>query len=155
MRAVNSVGASPWSEGMIGAHPSCLRGAVAVGFSFVVTTESGSVENLGDCARERGITALYALHDAQYISYIIDAQSWPECFRGAVSDGFSFVLARGDTVQATVACAQAHGISSLYALEDGAWVSYVVGAPPFVNAAFIDVFSNGVPALTPLLVRQD
>ena len=201
VRAVNSVGSSPWSEGMIGAHPSCLRGAVAVGFSLVVTTADETVEDLGDCARDRGITALYALHDSQYVSYIVGApafvnrsfreqypdgvpaltplvaksdqhatpdpgagwsdeqlrraQSWPECFRGTVSEGFSFVLARGDTVQGTVACAEARRVSALYALEDGAWVSYIVGAPPFVNAAFIDLFANGVPALTPLLVKQD
>ena len=201
LRAVNSVGASPWSEGRIGAHPSCLRGAVAVGFSFVVTTEPGSVEDLGDCARDRGITALYAPHDGEYASYIVGApllvnrsfreqypdgvpaltplvakseqhatpdpgarwsveqveraRSWPECLRGSVSHGFSLVLARGDTVRGTVACAEARGVSSLHALEDGSWVSYIVGAPPFVNASFLDLFPDGVPTLTPFLVKQD
>lgn len=201
VRAVNAVGSGPWSEGVIGDHPSCLRGAVAVGFSLVVTTEDSSLEDLASCVDERGITALYALHDNQYVSYFLgapafvnqsfhdlyaegvpaltplvvkseqhatpdpgagwsaeqiqSARSWPECFRGTVSDGFSFVLARGNTVQGTVACAKAHGGSSLYALDDGVWVSYMVGAPPFVNVSFIDLFPDGVPALTPLLVKRD
>ena len=53
----------------------CLRGAVASGFSLVVSA-GGSVEELEACAQSRHVTALHALHDGEYVSYILGAQEF-------------------------------------------------------------------------------
>ena len=37
------------------------------------STQGGSIEELEDCARGRHVTALYALDDGEYISYILEA----------------------------------------------------------------------------------
>ena len=40
-------------------------------------------------------------------------------------------------------------------LSDGEYVSYVIGAPEFVNARFRGLFPDGIPAATPLTVRSE
>ncbi len=44
---------------------------------------------------------------------------------------------------------------ALYALHQGDWVSFILGAPDFVNRPFRDLFPDGVPPVTPLVVRSD
>ena len=73
-----------------GPAPECLRGAVTVGFSLVVS-EGGSIENVDACARSRNVTALYTLYTldgGEYVSYIPGA---PEL----VNDRFSALYAGG------------------------------------------------------------
>ena len=54
----------PWAQ--------CLRGDVAAGFTLVVF-EGGSVDDLVACAGRRHVTALYALHDGEWVSHILAA----------------------------------------------------------------------------------
>ena len=174
---------------------SCLRGDVAAGFNLVIFA-GGSVGDLVACAEGRGVTALYALHEGAYISYILSAppfvnatfaelfaagvpawtvlvagsdgppsadpagaggggpHEWPRCLRGDIAAGFSLVLYEGGSVEELVACAERLGVAALYAPHEGEWVSYILGAPPFVNRSFVELYPDGVPALTPLVVRQ-
>ena len=175
---------------------ACLRGAVTVGFSLLVA-EGGSVEELVSCAESRSVTALYALHEGEYVSYILgapafvnsafrevysggvpaltpliaksegppsadpaagsagDGEPWPLCLRGAIVEGFSLVLYEGGSVDALDACARSREVSAVYALHDGEYVSYILGAPDFVNAAFRELFAAGLPAVTPLVVKSN
>ena len=173
---------------------SCLRGAVTVGFSLLVY-EGGSIEDLGACAESRHVTALYTLHEGEYVSYILGAlgfvndrfgelyaggvpaltpliarsegppsadpaaagevaESWPDCLRGAIASGFSLVVYEGGSVEDLATCAASRDVTAVYALREGEYVSYILGAPDFVNASFGELFSDGLPAVTPLLTRS-
>ena len=48
--------------------PGCLRGEVAGGFSLVLY-EGGGVEALAECAREHALSAAWALHEGEWVSY--------------------------------------------------------------------------------------
>ena len=175
---------------------ACLRGAVTVGFSLLVS-EGGSVEELVSCAESRHVTAIYALHEGEYVSYILgapafvnsafrevysggvpaltpltarsegppsadpaagsagDGEPWPDCLRGAIATGFSLVLYEGGSVEDLDTCAQGRDVSAVYALVDGEYVSYILGAPDFVTAAFRELFAAGVPAATPLVTKGE
>ena len=80
---------------------------------------------------------------------------WPHCLRGAVSEGFSLVVHEGGSVEELVACAESRGIVAFYALHDGAYVSYILGAPDFVNREFRELFADGLPPITPLVAGSD
>ncbi len=183
---------------LAGAEPSvsCLRGAVAVGFSLVVYA-GGSLDDLVSCAQGRRVTALYALHAGEYLSHILGApdfvnarfnalyadgvpaltvltvssdgpaipdpaapamsapRDWPACLQGEIVEAFSLVLYEGGTVGELADCARSLGVASLYALADGEYVPYIVGAPEFVNRRFAELFPDGVPTLTPLVARGE
>ncbi len=48
------------------------------------------------------------------------------------------------------------GLAALYVLDDGVWVSYILGAPEFVNRSFRELFADGLPpAATPLVGKSD
>ena len=172
----------------------CLSGAVAVGFSLAVY-EGGSVDALDACARDRAVTALYALHAGAYVTYIPDAPAivnrrfrdlfadgvpaltplvvasdgpasadpaaadagppWPACLRGAVGAGFSAVVYEGGSIEDLAACARGRDVTALYVLHEGGWVPYAVGGPAIVNRRFHELFPDGVPAVTPFLVRSE
>ena len=70
-----------------GPSASCLRGAVAEGFSLVVS-EGGSIEDLVACAEGRAVTALYTLDGGEYVSYILGAPA-------TVNEGFDALYANG------------------------------------------------------------
>ena len=174
---------------------ACLRGAVGIGFSLVVS-EGGSVEDLAACAQSRHVTALYALAGGEYVSYILGAPDFvnrefselfsddvppltplvaasngppssdpnlgdgallpgPECLRGDIATGFSLVLYEGGSVEALDTCAQGRDVTALYALDDGEWVSYILGAPEFVNREFRKLFADGLPAVMPLIAKSE
>ena len=78
-----------------------------------------------------------------------------DCLRGAVAVGFSLVVYAGGSVEDLVACAEGRNVTALYALDGGAYVSYILGAPALVNEDFGALFAEGLPALTPLTVRSD
>ena len=80
-------------------------------------------------------------------------QLWAECLRGEIVSGFSLVLSEGGSVDDLAACATDHGVTALYALDEGEWVSYIVGAPELVNAAFRELFADGLAPATPLVAR--
>ena len=82
-------------------------------------------------------------------------QPWPACLQGEIAEGFNLVVYEEGSVGELEACAEGVGLAALYALSDGVWVSYIVGAPEFVNLEFRELFTDGVPALTPLVGKRD
>ena len=46
-------------------------------------------------------------------------------------------------------------VAALYALSEGEFVSYILGAPDFVTQPFRDLFADGLPLMTPLVARSD
>ena len=80
---------------------------------------------------------------------------WPHCLRGALSEGFSLVVYEGGSVEELVSCAESRDIVALYALHEGVYVSHILGAPGFVNAGFIELFPDGLPPITPLVVGSN
>ena len=180
--------------GEAGPSASCLRGAVTVGFSLVVS-EGGSIEQLVACAQSRNVTALYVLVEGEWVSYILGAPVFvnedfreriadglpaltplvarskgsaspapdgltvtdplPACLVGEIADGFSLVVSEGGSVEELETCAESRDVAAVYALDGGEWVSYILGAPGFVNQAFRELFADGIPAPTPLVARRD
>ena len=82
-------------------------------------------------------------------------QPWPECLRGDVAPGFSLVVYERGSVEDLVACAAERGISALYTLHEREWLSYILEAPEFANQPFRELFADGLPAITPLVVKSD
>ena len=83
-----------------------------------------------------------------------DRAAWPQCLRGAIGEGFSLVLSQGGSVAELASCAESLHVSALYTLRGGVFVSYILGAPAFVNAPFVALFPDGVPAVTPLVAKS-
>ena len=79
----------------------------------------------------------------------------PACLRGAVEVGVSLLIFAGGSVEELASCAELRHIKTLYVTRGGAYVPYVVGAPDFVNRAFLALFVDGVPADTALLATSD
>ena len=82
-------------------------------------------------------------------------QPWPECLRGDIAAGFSLVVYEGGSVEELEACARSMDVTALYALSDGEFVSYILGAPDFVTQPFRDLFADGLPLMTPLVARSE
>ena len=82
-------------------------------------------------------------------------QPWPHCLRGDVATGFSLVVYEGGRVEELEACAQSRDVAAVYALADGEWVSYILGAPEFVNRSFVELFTEGLAPITPLVAKSD
>ena len=80
---------------------------------------------------------------------------WPHCLRGAVSEEFSLVVFEGGSVEELVSCAESRDIVTFYVLQEGVYVSYILGAPDFVNAGFVELFPDGLPSITPLVAGSD
>ena len=70
-----------------GPPPSCLRGAVSVGFSLVAY-EGGTVDDLVACAERRHVTALYVARRGAWVSHILGAPDFVNAsFRALFADG--------------------------------------------------------------------
>ena len=82
-------------------------------------------------------------------------QPWPECLRGDIAAGFSLVVYEGGNVDELEACARSVDITALYALSEGEFVSYILGAPAFVTQPFRELFADGLPLMTPLVARSE
>ena len=82
-------------------------------------------------------------------------QPWPECLRGPIAAGLSLVVYEGGSREELVVCARSMDITALYALQEGVYLSYILGAPAFVNQSFRDVFADGLPFMTPLVARSE
>ena len=82
-------------------------------------------------------------------------QPWPACLQGEIAKGFNLVVYEGGSVGELEACAERVGLAALYVLDDGVWVSYIVGAPEFVNRSFAGLFTDGLPVATPLVGKRD
>ncbi len=79
----------------------------------------------------------------------------PDCLRGVVVVGFSILIYEGGSIGDLVGCAESRHVTALYALEGGAYVSYILGAPEFVNRSFLELYAEGVPATTLVIARSD
>ena len=82
-------------------------------------------------------------------------QPWPECLRGDIAAGFSLVVYEGGSVDELEACARTVDITALYTLSEGEFVSYILGAPGFVNQSFRDLFTDGLPLMTLLVAKSE
>ena len=81
-------------------------------------------------------------------------QPWPECLRDDIAAGFSLVVYEGGSVDELEACARSRDVSAVYALVEGEYVSYILGARAFVTQPFRDLFADGLPLMTPLVARS-
>ena len=79
----------------------------------------------------------------------------PDCLRGAIATGLSLLLYEGGSVEELDSCAQDREVSAVYALVEGEYVPYILGAPEFVNEAFAALFPEGLAAVTPLVAKSD
>ena len=79
----------------------------------------------------------------------------PDCLRGEIVEGFNLVLTEGGSVGDLEACAQSLDLDALYTLHEGAYVSYIPGAPDFVNEAFVALFAESIAPVTPLIAKRD
>ena len=70
---------------------------------------------------------------------------WPECLRGEAAVGFSLLLYEGGSTEDLSSCAESRDITALGVLEDGEYVSYILGAPDFVNRSFVELFGAACP----------
>ena len=61
----------------------------------------------------------------------------------------------GGSIEELVACARSMAVAALYTLDEGEFVSYIVGAPDFVNHEFSELFAHGLPPVTPLVAGSD
>ena len=84
-----------------------------------------------------------------------DGAQWPDCLRGDIAAGFSLIVYEGGSAEQLEVCAQSLSVTALYALDDGEFVSLILGAPDFVNAPFSELFVDGVPPATPLIARSN
>ena len=79
---------------------SCLLGEIAPGFSLSIF-EGGSLDELETCARSQRVTALYVLHDGDWVSFILGApDSVNQSFFELYADGLPPVtplVARSDS----------------------------------------------------------
>ena len=82
-------------------------------------------------------------------------QPWPQCLRGDIAAGFSLVIYEGGGVEELVACAESRDVAAVYVLADGAWVSYILGAPEFANQSFLELYADGLPSITPLVTKSE
>ena len=85
----------------------------------------------------------------------IDPALATSCLRGPVAVGSSLLTYAGGSVDELVSCAESRHIKALWTTHDGGWVSYILGAPDFVNRAFRALYPDGLPANTPLLATSD
>ena len=79
----------------------------------------------------------------------------PDCLRGVIATGFSLVLYEGGSVEDLDACAQSSAVTTVYALVEGNYLPYILGAPEFVNEAFVALFPDGLPPAIPLVVKRE
>ena len=54
-----------------------------------------------------------------------------------------------------MACAESRHVTALYVLAGGEYVSYILGAPELVNARFVGLYADGIPAVTPLVAGSN
>ena len=82
-------------------------------------------------------------------------EPWPDCLRGAIAAGFSLVLYKGGSVEELDACARSRDVTAVYALVEGEYTPYILGAPAFVNVPFQDLYTDGLPPIAPLVAKSD
>ncbi len=112
--------------------------ATADAITVTVTSADGSRERVYRVALERA-----------------PEESRPHCLRGDLAAGFNLVVFEGGTVEELAACAESRDVVALYALHEGAYVSFFLGAPEFVNERFRQLFPDGIPVATPFVAGSE
>ena len=82
----------------------------------------------------------------------VPAPTMGEGFAGALAPGVTLTTYGGGTVAQLNADASTAGATSVAVTDSGTFVVLVVDGPSFVNRAFNDLFPDGVPANTVVLV---
>ena len=82
----------------------------------------------------------------------VPAPTMGEGFAGALAPGVTLTTYGGGTVAQLEADASTAGATSVSVTDSGTFVVLVVGAPSFVNEDFDNLFPDGVPANTVVLV---
>ena len=72
-----------------------------------------------------------------------------------MAEGFSLVVYEGGSVEELAACAESRSVGALYVLHEGVYVSYILGAPDFVNREFRELFADGLPVTAPLVAGSN
>ena len=107
------------------------------------------VQNSGGCPASPGTGA------AEPATSVPPAAAKPTLFGTVPKTGFGLVVWAGGPTEAVIATAAEGGcaLRSVWASsDDGELVGYLVGAPAFVNRAWSQRFTDGVPASTPLIL---
>ena len=88
-RSAGPASAAPDAPAVTDPLPACLVGEIAEGFNLALY-EGGSVDDLAACVQSHNVTAVYTLHEGEYVSYILGA---PELvnrsFRELFADGLA------------------------------------------------------------------
>ena len=79
----------------------------------------------------------------------------PECLRGEIAVGFSRLVYEGGSVDDLVTCGEGRDVAALYVLDDGVWITCILGAPEFVNRPFRELYPDRLPPATPLVARSE
>ena len=79
----------------------------------------------------------------------------PACLSGSIAVGFSLVISAAGSVEDLVSCAQSRHATALYTLHDSGYLPYILGAPKFVNRSFRELYTDGLPAFTPLIAKSE
>lgn len=76
-------------------------------------------------------------------------------FTPVPGSGFSFVQYAGGTLDEFIQELVDIKATAAFITAGGAWISHIVGAPPFANHQFATQFAGGVPPDTPVMVKKD
>ena len=76
-----------------------------------------------------------------------------ECLDSLAHD-FRLVTYEGGGIGALEACARSLSVTAVYASDGNVYVSYILGAPAFVNERFVALFPDGIPAGTSVVARH-
>ena len=77
------------------------------------------------------------------------AESWPGSRRSCRASAGTRLRRSRSSRERSSCCSRAHAVDALYVLDGGAWVSYVVGAPDFLNRPVAALFAEGLPCHRP------
>ena len=138
-------------DGLIEPNEKTTKNGVA-GFKFFAPT-SGAVVISASVGSGANLVREFHTITVGVEEEVVEPKA-PSLDRTPASTGYTLVIFSGGTVaELDAALAAACGDSAAaYATNLGAYVSYLVGAPAVVNRAFNDLFADGIPDDTPLLV---
>lgn len=125
---------------------------------ITAVTPEASVSGLVDTAR---VTVVMPgeLASVEAVDFVYRATTGRITSGEIPERGFGLIVFSGGSSSLLVATAMAEGCSDLERLSffaadgRGVFVAYIPSAPPFVNAAWLDLFPSGLPAGQPLVAR--
>ena len=122
-------------------HPVALEEGAAI--TVTVTSADGSR------------THIYRVWIGGADARLEGAEPSPDCLRGGIAVGFSLVVYEGGTFGDLEDCARSLYVTAVYVLDLGEFVPLILGAPGFVNRPFLQLWPNGLPPGTPLIVKSE